>query len=59
MSSNNDHVLITMRQMALNRAQAELRSVLETYWGEEDKWIRNTVENLISEFNDEIDEWVR
>lgn len=36
--SDQEKLLKTVRAMAWERAKGELRSMLQTYWGEEDKF---------------------
>ena len=46
-------ILNTMRYMAWERAKGELNSMLETYWGNDDKY--SAMKKAIDEFVDDVE----
>jgi hypothetical protein len=52
MEPEEKRMLRTMRYMAWERAKGELRSMLETYWHDDDKY--DIMKEAIDEFIDDV-----
>jgi hypothetical protein len=51
----DNRILISLRNMAWERAKGELKSILETYWGNEDDQfdkINDKINNFIKDVED-------
>lgn len=50
---SEETIIRTMRAMAWERAKGELRSILETYWDEEEKF--DKIDAAIKRFTNEVE----